>query len=247
MLSEKNIVVTGANRGIGKAIVEACARSGANVWACMRKLDETTEICLQKLEREHNVSIKPVIIDVKDQESVRQSTAQILSEKLMIDGIVNNAGIVGPAKLFSMTGISEIQETFEVNFFGPLYFTQRLLKNLMKNRAGSIVNIASVAALDGEPAQLPYVASKAAIIGATKKLASELAPYHIRVNAIAPGIIDTDMGGQVSSEAAEQILSNSAMKRKGTASEVADLAVYLLSEKASYITGQVLRIDGGMR
>lgn len=246
MLNEKNIVITGANRGIGKAVAEACVRNGANVWACMRTVDPAMQTWAAALQAMCNVSVKLVQLDVLNEESIRTAASTILSEKCPISGIVNNAGVTGPIKSFSMTSMQEIRETFEVNFFGPVFFTQRLLKNLMRNRAGSIVNIASVAALTGEPAQLPYASSKAAIIGATKELAGELAPFGIRVNAVAPGIIDTDMGGKVSTDLAENILAMSALKRKGTASEVADMVVYLLCDKSSYVTGQVLRIDGGM-
>lgn len=246
MLTGKNIVVTGANRGIGKAVVEACARSGANVWACMRTVNEASAAWLTQLEREGGIQAKPVALDVSDEESIRAASASILAEKRPIDGLVNNAGTTGPSRLFSMTGMEELKATFEVNLFGPLFFTQRLLRSMIRNKSGSIVNIASAAALDGEPAQLPYVASKAAVIGAARKLASELAPFHIRVNAVAPGIIDTDMGDQISDEATKRTLSRTAMKRKGTAPEVADLVIYLLSDGASYMTGQTLRPDGGM-
>ncbi len=247
LLSGKNIVVTGANRGIGRAIAEACACSGAGVWACMRTVDSAAEAWLRTLGEENGVPAVPVTLDVSDEESIKNAASLILSEKRPISGIVNNAGVVGPVRSFPMTGIQEIRETFEVNFFGPLFFTQRLLKNLMRNRSGSIVNIASVAALGGEPAQLSYVSSKAAVIGATRKLASELASFGIRVNAVAPGIIDTDMGGQIASAMAEEVLAATALKRKGTVSEVADMVTYLLSDRSSYVTGQVLRIDGGMR
>jgi 3-oxoacyl-[acyl-carrier protein] reductase len=144
-----------------------------------------------------------------------------------------------------MTSLNDMRSTFEVNFFGPMFFTQRLLKNMLRQKRGSIVNMASVAAIDGEPAQFAYVSSKAAMVGATKKLSSELGNVGIRVNAVAPGMIDTDMGEQIENEKKAEMLIGTAIKRLGTTEEVADMVVYLLSDKASYVTGQVIRIDGG--
>ena len=144
-----------------------------------------------------------------------------------------------------MMSMSEVRDTFEVNFIGPSLLTQRLLKNMMRNKCGSVVNVVSVAALDGEPAQYAYVSSKAAMIGATKKLASELAPYGIRVNAIAPGMIDTDMGDNIDESMVEQMLVSTSIKRKGNVREIANTVAFLLSEEASYITGQIIRVDGG--
>jgi 3-oxoacyl-[acyl-carrier protein] reductase len=126
-----------------------------------------------------------------------------------------------------------------------MFFTQRLLKKMIRQRKGSIVNISSVAALDGEPAQFAYVSSKAAVIGATKKLSSELGRVGIRVNAVAPGMIATDMGQQIRDEKKDEMLIGTAIKRLGTPEEIANMVVYLLSERATYMTGQIIRIDGG--
>ena len=162
-----------------------------------------------------------------------------------MSGIVNNAGITGSKKLFSMTSMQEIKDVFEVNFFGPMLFTQSLIRNMMKQGQASIVNISSMAAIDGEPAQFGYVSSKAALIGATKKLSSELAGYGVRVNAIAPGVTDTSMINEMSDNVMEETLRRVALHRLGRPEEIADAVVYLLSDHSSYVTGQVLRIDGG--
>lgn len=245
MNKSKNIVITGANRGIGLSTLKKIAENGGNVWACMRDVSQERIEWIREIEEKNHVWIKPVELELISEESIRNAAKTILNDKLQIDGIVNNAGVTGPIKLFSMMSMEEIRETFDINFFGPSLLTQRLLKNMMRYKKGSIVNIVSVAAIDGEPAQYAYVSSKAAMIGATKKLSSELAPYQIRVNAVAPGMIDTDMGDIIDKSMVQQMLTSIPMKRKGNTDEVANMILFLISEEASYISGQVFRIDGG--
>ena len=189
MLSGKNVVVTGSNRGIGKAIARKCADYDANIWLCMREPYEDT---LQEFRACYGERITPIYFDLRDEAGIKNGAAQILREKRPIDALVNSAGILGAQRLFAMTSMREMREVFEVNFFGPMFFTQLLLRNMIHNQRGSIVNIASNTAIDGKPAMLEYVASKASVIGATKRLSYELAQYGIRVNAVAPGATDTD-------------------------------------------------------
>lgn len=245
MLGNKNIVVTGANRGIGKAIVTECAKNHANVWACMRSVSTEISEYMKMLEIEYGVKITLVELDLANEDSIKNAAKSILDEGLQVDGIVNNAGVTGANRLFSMTTMEEIRNTFEVNFFGPMFFLQRFSKKLMRWKSGSIVNISSVAALDGEPAQLEYVSSKAAVIGATKKLASEWGQFGIRVNAIAPGITQTDMICQMGDEIKNKTLDRTVLHRLGKPDEIAKTVVFLLSDQSSYITGQVIRVDGG--
>lgn len=245
MLKNKNIVITGATGGIGRAIVNECAKNHANVWALLRKVDDDTKMWIEELKIKNNVEIKPVIIDFLDRESIREATSKIIEEKISIDGIVNNAGVVGNIEIFSMTRMDDIKETFEINFFGPMEFTQRLLKRLMRQKKGSIVNISSIASLDGEPGQFAYVSSKAAINGATKKLSNELAPFNIRVNAIAPGMVDTNMLSNMTEELKMDMLNKLAIKRLAKPEEIGKLCTFLLSDNSEFITGQIIRIDGG--
>lgn len=245
MLTEKSIIVTGSNRGIGKAIVEECAKNHADVWACMRQVTDENVLSMEELSKKYNVTIKAIELDLLDKDSIKNAATEILSEKIQIDGIVNNAGATGPYRLFSMTSMEDIRETFEVNFFGPILFLQRFLKKMMRWKTGSIVNIASIAAIDGEPAQLEYVSSKAAMIGATRKLASELGQFGIRVNAVAPGMTDTDMVREMNAGLMEKTLDRTMMHRLAKAEEIAQAVVFLLSDQSAFITGQTIRVDGG--
>lgn len=245
MLKDKNIVITGCNKGIGKAALELCAKNGANIIAMNRTQDSASQKELENLVKKHNVNLAMFYADFSNEAEVMNAANEILKLKIALDGIVNNVGIVGEARLFSMTKIEEIKEVFQVNFFSPLLLTQRLLKNMIRHKNGSIVNLSSVAALDGIPGSLEYVSSKTSLIGATKKLASELAPFHIRVNALAPSITDTNMPMLMSDCLKEKIIQNIALKRMATPNEIAEVIVFLLSSKSSFINGEVIRVDGG--
>ena len=145
-----------------------------------------------------------------------------------------------------MTDMAKIKKVFEVNFFALTLLTQYISRVMMRQNAGSIVNIASIAGIDGDPAQYEYAASKAAVIGGTKKLARELAASNIRVNAIAPGMIQTEMGAHIEENLKNEILSKVMMKRMGKPEEIANAIAFLASDMASYMTGQVIRVDGGI-
>ena len=246
MLKEKNIVVTGSNRGIGLAIVDKCAQNGANVFACIRNDNSEVRNQFNAIEEKYLVKIWPVILDVMDEQTIKLAVTEIISKNVPIDGIVNNIGVVGTNNTFMMMPMTNIKRTFDINFFGPMLFTQRLLKRMIKNKKGSIVYISSAAALDGDPAQFDYVTSKAAIIGAIRKLAIELGNYGIRVNAIAPGVTNTDMVSSMHKDLLEETLRNTDLKRIGTPEEIAGTVEFLLSDTSGYITGQVLRVDGGL-
>ena len=243
MLSGKNVVVTGSNRGIGKAIARKCADYDANIWLCMREPYEDT---LQEFRACYGERITPIYFDLRDEAGIKRGVSQILREKRPIDALVNSAGILGAQKLFGMTSMKEMRDLFEVNFFGPMFLTQLLMKNMIRNRQGSIVNIASNTAIDGKPALLEYVASKAAVIGATKRLSNELAQYGIRANAVAPGATDTDLIKSTEASRIEEETQRSAMKRLAKPEEIAEAVAFLISDRAIFITGQILRVDGGV-
>ncbi|MBP3889428.1 MAG: SDR family oxidoreductase [Cellulosilyticum sp.] len=245
MLKDKNAIITGANRGIGKKTLEVFAAQGANIWACARKSNEEFEEYIAELSKTYDVIIEPIYFDLSDDEEIKKAMKQIIDTKKDIHILVNNAGIVAESKLFQMTTIEEMKRVFDINFFAPMLISQYISKKMLRQKQGSIINMSSIAAIDGEPAQLEYVSSKAALIGATKKLAIELGKYGIRVNAVAPGATDTDMGGKIKQEVLEQTLNKTVMKRMATTEEIANTILFLASDLSSYITGQVIRVDGG--
>lgn len=246
MLRGKNAVITGMRRGIGRTTVEAFAKNGANVWACARKEDADFETDMTELAEKYGVWIRPVYFEMTDEGEMKEAFRKIQSEKMPVDVLVNNAGIASESRSFLMTTVAQMREIFEVNFFSQMLFTKYIVRLMMRQRKGSIVNISSIAALDGQPTQLEYVGSKAALVGATRHLAIVLGKMGIRVNAVAPGIIDTDGGNQMPSEVMEQILEKSVMKRLGFPQEISNVIAFLASDLASYMTGQVIRVDGGL-
>ena len=247
LLENKTAIVTGSNRGIGRAIVEIFAEHGAEVWACARQPSEPFEAVLKALAARYGVTIAPVYFDLADQAQIKAGVNTILAARRPVDILVNNAGVVADSKLFQMTAMQTIEDVFRINFFAPMLLTQYISRQMGKQKSGSIINIASVAGLDGDPAQVEYVASKAALIGATKKLASELGALGIRVNAVAPGLAETDMAGRMSPDLMRATLARTIMQRLGKPSEIATVVLFLASALSSFVTGQVIRVDGGMK
>lgn len=252
LLEGKTAVVTGCNRGIGKAILENFAKNGADVFAVVRKEQEEFTLYINELMSEYKVDIIPIYMDLSNEDEVRSGAKSIIGykdasgEKKSIDILVNNAGMSNPLSSFAMTKMETIRSAFEVNLFGPMLLTQLLARNMMRNKSGSIVFVSSSAAFDGG-ANIEYSASKAAIIGEVKRLAVEYGPYNVRVNAVAPGLTATDMGNSMSEEDEKIALSMNIMKRKGEPREIADTVAFLGSDMSSFITAQVLRVDGGLR
>ncbi|MBE5953799.1 MAG: SDR family oxidoreductase [Lachnospiraceae bacterium] len=246
LLKGKNAIITGSNRGIGRATLITFAKEGANVFAHARKeTEEFRELC-SALSQEHNVCIEPVYFDMTDEEAMKNGVKEVLSKNKNIDILVNNAGAVNQVRLFQMTSIEEMKDEFDINFFAQIQLTQMISKVMMRRKKGSIVNISSCAGLDGNTGMLEYVSSKAAMIGATKRLAIELGNYNIRVNSVAPGLTDTEMGNIMNPEMQEENYKKLVIKRKAKPSEVADAVLFFASDMSTFITGQTLRVDGGM-
>jgi 3-oxoacyl-[acyl-carrier protein] reductase len=245
LLTGKNAIVTGCAKGIGKSIVEIFAQNGANIWACARKKNEEFEERLQLLSIKYNVEINAVYFDLADKEQIKFAIKSIMSDKKDVDILVNNAGITYNA-LFQMSTIDKIHEVLDVNFISPFIFTQYVVKLMLKKKSGSIINISSSAAIDGNSGRSVYGASKAALICATKSLAAELGDQGIRANVIAPGITKTDMLCSMTEEVINETIMNTDMKRGGEPRDIASAVLFLASDLSSYVTGQVIRVDGGM-
>ena len=247
LLKNKTAVITGCSRGIGKQILEAFARNGANIWACYRKPNAETEAYLNKLSAENGVTITPVYFDLADADQMKEGIKTISSSKQKIDILVNNAGVTFNG-LFQMTSVAKMREIFEINYFSQMVFTQYIVKIMVKYKGGSIINISSSAALDGNSGRSVYGASKAALLCSTKAMAEELAASNIRANSVAPGITETDMVTEsMSLETIQKTVDQTKLKRIGQPSEIADAVLFLASDMSSYITGQVFRVDGGLQ
>jgi 3-oxoacyl-[acyl-carrier protein] reductase len=245
LLEGKNAVVTGCSRGIGKSIVEVLASNGSNLWACARTHSTDFENYLQDLSDKFNVSITPIYFDLNNKEEIKNAVKKIIADKNNVDILVNNAGITYNS-LFQMSTQNKIEEVMNVNFMAPFLFTQYIVKIMLKFREGSIINISSSAALDGNAGRSVYGASKAALLCATKALAAELGDQGIRANVIAPGITETDMLESMSEEVIRDTVMSTDLKRSGMPRDIANAVLFLASNLSSYVTGQVLRVDGGM-
>jgi len=246
MLTGKNAIVTGANRGIGRAIVEAFASNGANIWACARKSNEEFEQDMKRLEEQYHVWIHPVYFEMSDEEQIKQGFNEILNEKESIDILVNNAGVF-MMNLFQMSSMENIREVYQINVFGPMQLTQLVLRKMMRQKSGNIINMASLAAYQAASGNSVYGSSKAALAHWTEILASEVTGMGIRVNAVAPGITDTDLLTAHKEDTRKELADVSFMGRLGKPEEIAEVAVFLASDKSSFVNGQIIQVNGGVR
>ena len=244
MEENKTVFVTGASRGIGKEVALKFADKGYNVVINYVSSKTNVEELKEEFEKK---GVKALIMqaDVTNKEAIEELVKKAIEEFGQIDVLVNNAGITKDNLLMRMSE-EEFDKVIEVNLKGTYIVTKAVTKYMMKKRSGSIINLSSVVGVAGNAGQTNYSASKAGIIGFTKSVAKELASRNIRANAVAPGFIETDMTAVLPDTVKENIHNQIPLKRMGTAKEVANLIYFLGSDESSYITGQVINIDGGM-
>jgi 3-oxoacyl-[acyl-carrier protein] reductase len=236
--------ITGASRGIGKATALEAARQGARLILLARSR-EGLEQTAQEVGKEGGFQPQTIVCDVADESSLKASFRQIHDYTKQLDFLVNNAGILRDA-VIGMISTKQISEVFQTNLISLIQIMQFAARIMTGANSGSIVNVASIVGRTGNEGQVVYGASKAGVIGATKSAARELAPHGIRVNAVAPGVIETSMIANIPEPKKAELLHSIKMKRFGQPEEVAKVICMLASDYSSYVTGQILGVDGGM-
>ncbi len=237
-------IVTGAGRGIGRAIALRFASEGARV-AVVSRTEKNSEQVADEINSKHAGLAKPYAVDAADHAAVQTLCAQVLADFTRVDVLVNNAGITRDGLSMRMSP-GDWDAVMETNLKGPFNFYQGVVRAMMKQRSGRIINIASVAGLMGNAGQANYAASKAGLIAFTKVVARELATRGITSNAVAPGFIATDMTEQLSQEIKDGVAKQIPMQKFGEPEDIAAAVVFLASAEGKYITGQVLTVDGGL-
>ena len=234
----KNVLITGGSRGLGKALVEAFSKNGYNVAFTYNKSENEAKRLAKEL------SVFPVKADSRNENEVIAATDAVRRAFGSIDILINNAGI-STFSLFTDISLTEWNDIFAVNVGGAFLYSKSVLPDMISRKRGRIINISSIWGLVGSSCEVHYSASKAAIIGMTRALAKELGPSGITVNAIAPGLIDTDMNKSLSKADIEAFAEDTPLGRIGKPSEIASAALFLASDAADFITGDVLNVSGG--
>ena len=240
----KNIVVTGGSKGIGLAIVESFLRAGANVWY----LSRTEAVSHNNLETTSTAAggkVSWIKTDMSDEVSIEEAIKAVLQEAGTVDVLVNNAGITRDGLIMRMK-TEAWDDVIKVNLTGAFIACRALTRTMAKARKGAVINISSVVGIMGNGGQTNYAASKAGLIGFSKSLARELSSRNVRVNVIAPGFVETQMTAVLKDEMKEALKQQIPLGRIGNPEEIADAVLFLASDRAGYITGQVLAVDGGM-
>ncbi len=247
MLKNKLALITGCNKGIGLKTLEIFSQNGADIFACVRNINEDFLEKIQKLQSKYENKIIPLNVDLNNKETIKLAINKINSYEKNLNIMVNNAAIIHN-KLFQLTKIDEIYETFEVNFFNQIFFTQGLLRNIIKTNNGSIIFLSSSAAKDGNIGRAAYAASKAALSTFSKVLSREVGRYNLRVNTISPGLTNTEMMTSSTDENyLKNIIKEISLKKIAEPVDISNLILFLASDLSNYLTGQDIRIDGGLR
>jgi len=243
-IKNKVVIISGGSRGIGRACCLAFARAGAKVVFTYKNSRAEAEALVKEIEK-LKTEVLPLQADVKDFDQCKKVSEKTRETFKTIDILINNAGITRDKALMMMRK-EDWQDVIDTNLGGTFNMTRHCITTFLKQKKGCIINISSVSGIAGIARQTNYSASKAGIIGFTRSLAKETASYGVRVNAVCPGFIDTDMVNSIREDIKETIKESIPVKRLGTAEEVAGLCLYLAGEKAAYITGEIIKMDGGL-
>ena len=243
LLNNKTTLITGASKGIGKAIAYRFASEGSRIILVSRDLRQLESIKSQLPN--NRLEHLAYGVDISEAIEVEQLFKSLKSNGINIDILVNNAGIMN-SSLLIMSKLEDISSVIGTNLLGTIFVTKSAVKLMLRNRSGSIINLSSILGLNGSAGQSIYSASKSGVIGFTKSMSKELASLNIRVNAIAPGFIETDLTVGLKTEVKEKTIANIGMNRIGNTEDVANLALFLASDESKYITGQIINVDGGM-
>lgn len=244
MIVNKNAIVTGGTRGIGKEIAKTLAKNGANIAINYRKYSEEVENLVEELKALGGKALA-IKCDISNEDEVNNFIKEVKENFGSIDILVNNAGITKDGLLLRMSE-KDFNDVIDINLKGTFNMTKAVSSIMVKQRVGKIINISSVVGVAGNAGQCNYAASKAGVIGFSKSIARELASRNINVNVIAPGYINTDMTKVLSDKVKEEVLKTIPMKKIGEPEEIANLVLFLSSDLSNYITGQVINVDGGM-
>ena len=244
MLKGKKALVTGSSRGIGKAIVEAYLKNGCEVWGLCSKPSANKD-ALESLAKENGVAFHEIYADVGNAEQVTEVVKAALAEAGGFDVLVNNAGITRDGLSFRMKK-EDWDDVLRINLTSAFLISQVVSNDMIRKRAGSIINMSSIVGIHGNGGQVNYSASKGGLIAYSKSLAAEVGARGVRVNAIAPGFIETDMTNVLKDEVKAAMAEKIPLKRAGKPEDIANAALFLGSDLSTYITGQVIGVDGGM-
>ena len=244
--SDKVVCITGADGGIGREITKKFAAEGASLILTSIADTPAFKEFVAGLKKEYKVEVYPFCFDLSDEESIKAALKDIKALKLKINVLINNAGMPHLA-ILPFTKMVDVKKVFQVNYFAQLQITQSLLSIIVKDGSGVILNAASIAGIDGDMGNAVYGATKASMILFTKVLSKELAASRIRVNAVAPGLTSTPFADAMGDKAKASMEQISSMNRLATPQEIASAYFFLASDEASFINGQVLRVDGGVK
>jgi 3-oxoacyl-[acyl-carrier protein] reductase len=244
VLADKTVLITGANRGIGRATAESFAKAGANLIAHARVISDGFTNDMADLAGRYGIQVNCISFDMTDTSAMKAALNTELPLGRRIDVLVNNAG-TAHGGLFQMTPLSVVRSVFDINFFGQLELMQIILRKMIRQKSGAIVNIGSIAGIDLAAGNVAYGASKAALMACTKTIAAETGTLGVRINAVAPGLTDTQMAKKMDPKAWESMIEGSAMKRLASVEEIAKVILFLASDDASFINGQVISVNGG--